>query len=536
MITPFKQPLVFLVLLILALGQACSLGPETPLPTLSTSPISEPSILRLAITEDPRSFEPGLTVFLLDSQIALNLHAGLFTYDENSNLVPYLVQHWEVSDDGRIYTFQLRTDVQWHNGRLVIAEDFKMGWERYMNPDLSAWGAGYLKSIVGAQEMLDGEADSLEGVEVVDRNTLKVTLTEPDPVFLLRLGTTPTWVVPPEAVVIDQPDWEDKPIGAGPFKFADWQTKVKVVLEANPDFFNGRPSLDRVEFVVVPEPATALNMYRAGDIDVVAVPAGELKHLSQDSHLREEINYWTKAQLVFIGLNMQKVEAFKDVRVRQAFSYAIDNNKIIEKVLFNAWVPATGFVPPNVPGHNSNLRSHYDPRKARNLLAEAGYPEGENFPKLQFVTLGSTEFTAAEAVAAQLSENLGVTIEVIQPEEGDFYKNLWAHDKWDMFLTGWTADYLSAEQWLYNLLYGGLDSNFVSYNNQEYNTLIDDAMRSRDNDKRTALWEKANRTATEDGAMIPFGYGQFIYLVKPNVSGLKVNLFMPMGLETVSKD
>lgn len=532
----FRTFLVCLILAFMVSNQGCSTPPVATEPVATATAVpQEPSVLRFAIAEDPRSLEPGLTVMILDSQIALNLHAGLFAYDVDSRLVPYLVETWDVSDDSTVYTFHLRDDARWHNGRSVSADDFKKGWERTLDPALSGWGAGYLQSIAGAKEIINGKATDLRGVEVIDSNTLKVTLVQPDPVFLLRLATTPAWIVPPEAVAEGQPIWKDMPIGGGPFEFVEWESKVRLVLKANPGFFRGRPQLDRIEYLVVPDPATALNMYLTNQVDIVEVPASELERIGQDVKLSEELHFWTKAQLAFLGLNMHKVEAFRDVRVRQAFVHAIDREQIIDKVLFGAWSPATGFVPPNVPGHDPSLGYPYDPDKARSLLDEAGYTNGGGFPSLELVAPASTEIRAAEAVAAQLRTNLGIEIEVFQPEPGAFYEGLWSHDKWDMFLAGWTADYPSAEQWLYNLMYSGLDSNFTGYANETYKDIVDRAMKSLDDTERTALWQQANQMATDDVAMIPLGYGQFIYLVKPNVAGFGCTVFEPMGFEEVSK-
>jgi len=144
--------------------------------------------LRFAISEDPRSLEPGLSLLLQDSVIALNLHVGLFKYDRDSVLQPYLVREWSLSSDRLTYTFVLHDDWRWHNGRLISAADIKRDWERYLNPKLAAWGANYLSTIAGSPEMLRGTASGLQGVEVVNANTLKVTLMRPDPLFLLRLG------------------------------------------------------------------------------------------------------------------------------------------------------------------------------------------------------------------------------------------------------------------------------------------------------------------------------------------------------------
>lgn len=530
--------LPLLALLVLIGSAGCGTNPTTaPSPVASTATVaSQTTALRFAIADDPRSFEPGLSVLMQDAQLALNLHAGLFTYNENSELVPYLVKSWEVSADGSTYTFVLRDDATWHSGKPITALDIKQGWERYLNPDLSAWGASYLSSIVGAKDIQDKQANELSGVEVVDEHTLRVRLSQPDPVFIYRLGAPPTWVVPAEAVVAGQPNWVSTPQGSGPFSFASWESKVKIVLQANPNFFGGKPALDQAEFLIVPDATTAFNLYQTGDLDIVAVPASELQRVRQDAQLSQQLQSWTKGQLIFIGLNQAKVEVFKDLRVRQAFDQAIDRRQISDKVLFGAFAPATGFVPPNVPGYNPELGSSYNPAQAKQLLADAGYPDGKDFPTITFAALGSSESTAAEAAAAQLRENLGINVEVVKPEPSEFYEGLRAKDKWDMFITGWTADFLSAEQWLYLLLHDGSATNFVGYANSELDAVVDQAMQSSDEVQRAELWREANRIATEDVAMIPFGYGQFTYLVKPGVTGFACNLFMPMGFGNVSRN
>jgi ABC-type transport system substrate-binding protein len=489
-------------------------------------------VLRFPITSDPASLEPGLVKELYAGQLALNLHAGLFTYDADTNVVPYLVDEYEVSDDGTVYTFHLNEDATWHNGRPVVAEDFKLGWERYMDPALGAQSAGEpFLDIVGAEALWNGEAEELAGVVAVDDNTLEVTLVGPSLTFLQDLAVPVTWVVPSEAVVEGQPEWVDDPVGAGPFRFVEWVPNVHVVLEANDDFFLGRPAVDRIEFVVVPDNSTALAQYEAGELDIVGVPASDLERLTNDPEFSEQLQYFTRAQLRYMGLNQSMFEPFQDVRVRQAFNYAIDDETIVTQILSDSWTKATGLVPPNIPEYNPDLAGYaYDPAMAQQLLADAGYPGGEGFPTLEIATL---ESTVAEAVAAMLSANLGITVEIVQPERGDMIDGLWAHDRWQSFTFGWTADSPSASVWTYELLYCDLDSNFSTYCNPEVDALIDEARNATDADAAKAAWQAAEALAMEDAAMVPLGYARYIYLVNPSVSGFNANLFGPMGFETV---
>ncbi|MCB1688502.1 MAG: ABC transporter substrate-binding protein, partial [Halioglobus sp.] len=245
-----------------------------------------------------------------------------------------------------------------------------------------------------------------------------------------------------------------------------------------------------------------------------------------------QLQYFTRAQLQYAGMNQSMFEPFKDVRVRQAFNYAIDKETIVSAILNNSWTVATGLVPPHIPEYNSDLQGYaYDPAKAQELMSEAGFPNGEGFPTLELATLNST---IGEAVAAMLNANLGITVEILQPERGDMIDGLWAHDRWQFFLFGWTADSPSAGVWTYELMYCGLDSNFSTYCNPDVDLLVDQARDATTFDESKQAWQDAEVLAVADAAMIPLGYSRFIYLVNPAVEGFQANLFGPMGFDTVS--
>lgn len=494
----------------------------------------EPTVLRYPITSDPASLEPGLVKELLSAEIALNLHVGLFTYNADTEVVPYLVEDYSVSDDGLVYTFTLRDDAVWHNGRPIVAEDFKAGWERYLDPEVGSQAAGDpWRNVVGGPELYAGEADELTGVQALDEHTLEVTLSEPQPSFIQELAVPVTWVVPSEAVVEGTPEWVDGPVGGGPFRFVEWQPGAKLTLEANDDFFLGRPAIDVIEYLIVPDASTALAQYEAGELDIVAVPPAALTRVSEDATLSEQLAYFTRAQLRYAGMNQSMFEPFQDVRVRQAFIYAIDRDTIAQAVMNNAWATATGLVPPNIPQYNPELAAYpYDPAQAQALLAEAGYPNGEGFPTVE---LASLDGVAAEAVGAMLTANLGITVEILAPERADMIDGLWAHDRWQFFTFGWTADTPSASVWTYEMLYCDLDSNFSTYCNADVDAAIDAARSSLDPAESTASWQEAESLAMDDAALIPLGYARYIYLVNPEVSGFAANLFGPVSFREATK-
>lgn len=492
------------------------------------------TVLRFPIDEEPRSIEPGMSIMLQDYLIALNLHVGLFKYDSESVLKPYLVRDWTLSPDRLTYTFHLHDNFKWHNGQPITAADFKAGWERHLDPKLNAWGANYLLDIAGAREMLENKATSLTGVVAVDAHTLEVRLVHPDPRFVAQLGTTPTWVAPPDATVKGEARWKKDPEGGGPFRFVEWQTRSRLVLAANQDA-SPKPFLDRIEFMIVPDSATALNMYRSGQLDMTPVTAGELPGILKDPVLSHELHSWPAAQLIFIGFNAKKIPAFKDLRVRRAMLHAIDRQAICQQVLFGSWTPASELIPEGMRGHDGHQVLTYDPELARKLMSEAGFPNGRGFPAITLATVGATEATAATAIAAQLDRNLGIKVDVQQYEPSEMYQGLLSR-RWDAFLGGRNADYMSAEQLVYRLLHSHTAENYVDYVNPQLDAVIDKALRTADAVEETALWQKANQIAMDDVALTPIAHGRFSYLVKPNISGFSANLFGPLGFEAVRKE
>ncbi len=501
---------------------------------LTASAVAQGTVLRYPITSDPATLEPGLVKELFSSEIALNLHAGLFMYDGDTEVVPYLVDTYSVSDDGLVYTFTLRTDVQWHNGRPIVANDFKVGWERYLDPNVgSQTGGEPWRNVVGGPELYAGTATELTGVRAVDDHTLEVTLAAPSSSFLQELAMPVMWVVPQEAVEAGQPTWVENPVGAGPFTFVEWVPGSRLVLAANDDFFLGRPQIDRIEYHVVPDASTALAQFEAGELDIVAAPASQLGRIGDDPVLSQQLKFFTRAQIQYAGMNSSMFEPFNDPLVRQAFFQAIDRDTIAESVQNGAWENAEGLVPPNIPQYDPSLTTFpYDPEAARELLAQAGYPGGSGFPTVEIATLTST---VGEAIAAMLRANLGITVEVLQPERGDMIDGLWAHDRWQFFHFGWTADTASASVWTYEMLYCGLDSNFSTYCNDDVTAAIDQARTTQNVDEATEAWRTAERIAMEDAALIPLGYARYIYLVNPDVEGFAANLLGPIGFHGVTK-
>ncbi len=535
------------ILLINTLAAAC--GSQTPTASTPTEPLTAtpaqtpptataesapPKTLRIRYWREPKTLEAGLSRDLITSWVSKDLHAGLLRFDDKMLPSPSIARDWEISPDGLTYTFYLRDDVTFHNGRRVTAEDFVYTFSRDLDPRVkSDVGPQNLDKVKGAKDFMAGRATRAEGLEALDDTTLKIVLAEPDPTLLLRLSAVYMSVIPREAVVEGEARWKDQPVGAGAFRFVEWQPGTKIVLEANPDYFLGRPRLDRIEGIIVPDPAAALAMYQAGELDVVDVSGSLLAQARQDPSLSQELSTWPRAQLTWFGLNQKKVPAFQDKRVRQAFIYAINRNSLIEEIMLGQSFLATGYVPAGIPEAVPGEKAYpYDPAKAQDLLAQAGFPGGQDFPKIEFVSTAD-ETLLLETIAAQLKANLGVEVTVRIEAGGDILNGMWAKDRWDMWSWAWSADRPTAEVWLYELMYSTTDSNFVSYSNPVYDRLVDQARAESAPGKRAAAWQEVERMAYEEAPYIPLGFTKFIYLVKPHVRAFSVALFGPTRFETV---
>lgn len=503
-----------------------------PAPTAAPTKAAAPTTVRIRYARDPKSLEPGLFTELVTGWICKDLHAGLVRFDEKMQVAPFIAKSWDLSPDGLTLTFKLRDDVKFHNGRKVVASDFVYTFTRILNPKIkAAAGPSNLSLVKGAKEFMDGKATDVAGLQAPDDTTFKIVLTEPDPALILRLATVYMSVIPKEAVVDGEAKWKDKPVGAGPYKFVEWQPQVKVVLEANPDYFLGKPKVDRIENLIVPDVTTALAQYQKGELDLLSVAGGQLDQIAKDATLSKELKEYPRAQLTYFVMNEKKVPAFKDKRVRQAFIYAINRQELVEKVMRNDRYLATGYVPAGIPEYLTGEKAYpYDPAKAKDLMAQAGYPGGKGFPKIEFVSTAD-ESSLLEAAVAMLKANLGIDVSVRIGESGDVLNGLWAKDKWDMASWGWSADRPSAEVWLYELMYGPLESNFASYNNPDYDKLVDKARRETDPAKRIVAWQEVEKMAYDEAPYIPFGFTKFLYLVKPYVKGFYCDALGPVRFD-----
>ncbi len=478
------------------------------------------------MSADPEHLDPWRSTTVATRRILVNVYEGLTTLDgETAEVIPALATSWDISEDGLTYTFHLREGVLFHDvagvtyeDREMKASDVEWSFLRYLTEDTSiSQHPEYLSALAGAPEYLAGEADSVSGMRVIDDYTIELTLAQPNHRFLIDLINA--YVVPQEALDALGADLSNRPVGTGPFLFDHWNRDDELVLTANPDYWEaGYPILEGVRFVNVPEATTELLMYREGDLDVLFnFPSGQLNtvkaEFADEYHEQPGLNvrYW--------GFKMDEPPFADNPALRQAFNHAIDRELIWDVLMEGARVPATlGVLPPDIPG--SDVEGYaYDPERARELLAEAGYPNGEGLEPITlyyFATADDAPNIAFQDMMAQV----GVTIELQSEDTSTYWTHVGEPDV-KLFLSGWSADLADASEVLDYLFYGARDD--THYDNPEVNALLDQARATADVDERTAIYRQAHELIMADAPWIPSGYSKISYLLRPGVENFQVS-------------
>jgi ABC-type transport system substrate-binding protein len=483
-----------------------------------------PGVLRTVIFADPDSFDPPVGTSLPADAIVNHACDGLVATAPTGGEQPALAERWEFAPDGKAVTFHLRRGARFHNGREVVADDVRYAWERALRPDLRAPAAAYLLPIAGAQEFRDGKAPQVSGLTTPDRYRVRVEFVRPNPLFLKHIQSSRLAIVNREATESGGGKITEKNlVCAGPFVFKGGRSNYQWVLEAFPDYYGGRPKLNRVEFFVVPDENTRLAQYEAGELDLIEPPVSQLERIRKDPALARELVLRPRARSVVLGMNYQVQPAFRDLRVREAFALAFDR-RLIARVLFQGTVePGRSIIPPSTYSIDTAALKGpgFDPERARKLLADAGYPGGKGFPPLELVSRPQAVFVkASEAAANMLEKTLGIPVKVQSVEWGKYTKDVNARNVYGFFLHAWTAEYLSPQYFFADLIHSRGPRNRFNYSNPRVDALLDRADQTVNGEERQRLYLEAEKLTVEDVAVLPFYYDTYTFMVKPYVKGL----------------
>lgn len=409
----------------------------------------EPADFTFVNGAEPETIDPHMMTGQPDGRIGLALFEGLTYYDPATLIpAPGAAERWEVQEDGRLWTFHLRRDARWSNGDPVTAHDFYWSWRRVLAPETACKYSSMLWDLVNAQKFTKGEVKDFSevGLEVVDDWTLRVRLQAYVPYFLdltsfytlcaVHPATVERW----EKVAPGRWTLPENIVTNGPFLLEKWIVNDRIRLRKNPRYWNAASiRLETIDALSTDDLTASLNTYLRGAADWN--PSYWPASLNRAILKRPDFTR-TAASIVYYYRINNTLPQFKDRRVRQALSMAIDRKEIVENVLGLGETEAMTFVPPGIPGYEPPRGLGYDPERARQLLAEAGYPGGKGFPQIKLLfNTHDAHKQVATVLARQLHENLGVDVQPYNQEWQSYLKDT-ATLKYDLARAGWIADYM----------------------------------------------------------------------------------------------
>ncbi len=518
-------------------------------------------------TENIRSLDPVGINDVVSHHVAHQIYDLLVDLDTNLQLKPMLAKTWEISPDGITYTFHLRNDVTFHDnpcfpggkGRKFIASDVEYSFKRILDPRTGSLGFDFYRNYVkGAKEYneeitkattekREPKLAEVEGYKALDDSTFQIKLLKPFAPFIYYMCQGFTYIVPKEAVEKYGKDFFQNPVGTGPFIFQNWTPDLEINMKKNPNYWdkdqygNQIPYLDRVKFRFIKDLSQQLLEFKNGNIhESYRIPNELFKTIVNDDKTPTPeysnfiIQRKTSLSTQYYGFLVTS-KVFSDVRVRQAFNYAIDRDKILKFVLQgSATDPAIyGMVPPVMPNYNAKRIKGYsfDLAKAKQLMSEAGFPDGKGFPE---VTLninegGGRNTQIAEAIQDMLKE-IGVTVKLQLLQFAQHLDNIDA-GRSDFYRLGWNADYPDPETFL-NLFYGKnvpanpkdvSPINSFRYKNPKYDELFEKAIATTDVNERNRLYEEAEQLAVNDAVCLFIYYDEDWRLVQGYVRGFALD-------------
>ena len=477
---------------------------------------------------EPSDLDPGSSVSFTDAHIDYALFEGLTKLDSRTSMpAPAAADHWDVSGDGRIYTFHIREDARWSNGDPLTAEDFVYAFRRVLTPTFAAAYSYMLWPIKNAESYNAGRITdfALVGVRALDAHRLQLTLEGPTP-YLPALASLSTWMPVHRPVIekfgaMDQKGtpWT-KPgniVSNGAFSLVEWRPNARLAVVKNPMYWDAANTrLSRIEFFPIDKEATEELAYRSGQLHVTfALPTEKIAayraHIPSDLMVDPVLG----TSFLFINVNRPPLDNRK---VRQALSHAINRILISRNVTQGAYLPARSFVPPACNGYTSRSALTDDFDEARRLLADAGYPGGKGLPPIELQTFTTdASLRTAEAVQSMWHKELGVNVTIGQYDQKTVFQN-GQSGSYALSISAWIADYPDPLSFLGTMVTGG-GNNWSGWSNKEFDQLVADASKSVDNAVRLELFQRAEAILLEDAPLVPIYYLSKVYALSPAVRG-----------------
>jgi peptide/nickel transport system substrate-binding protein/oligopeptide transport system substrate-binding protein len=476
-----------------------------------------------ALRQEPLTLDPAFLTDIYATSVVQQIFDGLVQFDANLNVVPCIAKSWEASRDGLVWTFHIRQGVKFHHGREVHADDFVYTFTRILDPHTASPRAWLFERVQGAQKFRAGEAKNVAGLQALDAYTLQITLSQPYAPFINLLGMAQAQVLPREEVQRLGAEFGHRPVGTGPFRFVNWVAGEEITLEVNETYYDGRPFLDRLYYRIMTNQQDILAEFEKGALEDVDLTGREDTPLSRDPRFR----FVRKPLLatVFLWLDTRQ-GPLSNHKVRQAVNHAINREAISSVIRQNRHIQARGILPLGMPGSNPDLAGYtYDPARARQLLAEAGYPGGKDLPPLELWTgVTTTSIQQEHEMIKRDLERLGIRVELFTAENWKHYKTaVLGKRPGAIYRTSWFADFPDPDNFLFSLFHSQSTNNYSHYSAPAVDHLLEQARSEGDYLKRIQLYRQAEALIMADAPAVNLVYYTFETLFQPYVQGVELS-------------
>ena len=489
-------------------------------------------ILKVQVGPDPETVDPALNSAVDGGNMILHAFEGLLTLDENGQLKEGQAESWETSEDGLTWTFHLRDGLKWSDGTDLTAEDFVYSWKRVCDPMVAApYAETVLSMVEGYDKAIEGDLDALQ-VVASDDNTLVVTLNTPCSYFGSLAAFATLSPVQQATVEANGDAWATSAetyISNGPFYVSEWVPGSYIMMTKNPYYWNADAiKLDGIKWNLIEDSNAAYSAYQTGEVLMIKdVPTEEIPSLKENADFYVDPIIGT----YYVSLNLQK-EYFQDARVRKALSLAIDRNYVANTLMQGTYTPASAIVGPgwldtdgssfaeNANGgtpyiDNDNFDANLE--EAKKLLEEAGYPNGEGFPQIEYTTNDAGYHKVVAEYLQQAWAAIGIDLKVNIVEWASFTP-MRRNGEFDVARNGWVGDYTDPSNIL-ELFCTTNGNNDGKYTNADFDAAIEDSRVTTDAATRSEDLHKAEDLLMEDAGCIPIAYYNDFWLQSSKITG-----------------
>lgn len=515
-----KKLLALLLCMLMLAGILAGCSKSEPAAGSEAAPAAEGKKVTITMPmSDFESLDPQMGTSSEVCRTAIHMFSRLFELNSNGSLLPgALVAMPQVSADGLVYTFELKPDVKFSDGEVMKSSDVKYTFERMFLPETKAINGWVIDMIKGSEEVANGTTKELSGIKIIDDTKFEITLSTPYAPFLQCLSTPYVSIFPEKACREAGDNWGKSPIGSGPFKLQSWVKGEAVILDKNPEYTGEAPKIDEIHYVVMEDPTTQELEFKNGGLDVMYISNDKIAQYKDDPNA---VLYPTETLHTCYMLFNVNNEYLKDARVRQAISLAIDREKLCNTVLSGAASPAYTFLPKGVIGYDETAKIEYNPEKSKELLKEAGYPNGFAIDIYQTQDSKAT-LALNTALQGALSE-VGIQLNIIQIDQAS-YIDMRNQGKLTMYTGNWWGDFGDPDNFLYSLFYSeNAKTRSSNYNNPEFDKGLTQARSITDEAERAKIYiAMDNLLCSKDCAIAPLYHSIDPSVAQPNLKGLQI--------------